>query len=116
MIVPPPGAPSGIINRPQQTRLGVDEGDDLLLVPDVIAGGDDLHAGAQQVDRDPRRDPAASGGVLAVDDGEIELPFLLQLRKPRDDRAAAGLAHDVAEEKNFKHRRASYYTENSQRR
>ena len=56
------------------------KGHDLLLVPDVIAGGDNGNAGAQKIDRDLRRNSASAGGVLAIDDDEIDRVLLLQLR------------------------------------
>ena len=80
-IEPLPGAPVGIIHRPQQARLRVDEGDDFLLVPDVIAGRDDGDARAQEIDRDLRRDAPAARRVFAVDDDEVDRVRFLQARQ-----------------------------------
>ena len=99
------GRAGRIIQRPQQPRLGLDERHNLFPVPDVIASGDDGNAGPQQIDRDFRRDASPGGGVLAVHDDEIDRIFLLQFRQAGDDRAAARLADDVAEEKNREHAR-----------
>jgi len=65
--------------RPQdaarQRRLisvgGVQVIDDLALVPDVVAGGDDVDAEFEQLFGNLRSDAEAAGGVLAVGDGEF---------------------------------------------
>jgi hypothetical protein len=44
----------------------------------VIAGGDDGDAGAQQINRDFRRNATASRGVFAVHDDEIQGMLPLQ--------------------------------------
>ena len=43
---PAPGVPGGIVGRPEQPRRVVDELEHLALVPDVIAGRQDVNAGA----------------------------------------------------------------------
>ena len=88
-----------IIYRAQKPRLGSDKPDNVLLVPDVIAGRDDGSARAQKIDRDLSGDAATAGRVLAIDDREIDPVLFLQLRQPRDHRAAARLANDVAQKK-----------------
>ena len=92
-----------IIERTQQAGFCLDEGHDLLPVPDVIASRDDRSSGAQEVDRKLRRDAAPGGCVLAIHDDEIERPVALQFRQARDHRAASWLADNVAEEKNREH-------------
>src|SRR5947207_1131032 len=92
-----------IIHRAQQPRLRVDEGDDLLLVPDVIAGRYHGNARPEEIDGYFRRDSPAARGVLAVDDDEVERVRLLQTRQLRDHGAAAWFAHNVAEKKNRQH-------------
>ena len=54
----------GIVHRAQQTRLRVNESEDVLLVPDMIARRDDGSSGAQQIDGNLRRDPAATRRVF----------------------------------------------------
>ena len=95
---PLPRRALGVVDRTQQARLGVDEGDDLLLVPDVIPRGDDRRPGAQQVNGNPGRDAPAVGAVLAVDDDEVDLLALADARQQVGDGAAARLADDVAQE------------------
>jgi hypothetical protein len=46
----------------------------------VIAERDDVGAGPQQAVGELRRDPRAVGDVLAVDDAEVGVELLAQLR------------------------------------
>ncbi len=48
------------------------EGDGFLLIPDVVAGRDDIRAGINRLEEDILGNAEAAGGVLAVDDDEIE--------------------------------------------
>src|SRR5204863_1037275 len=61
-----------IIHWTQQARLRVDEAEDFLLVPDVIASRNDGDARAQELEGDFRSNSPATRSVLAVDDNEIE--------------------------------------------
>src|SRR5678816_1002815 len=89
-----------IIKRTKQPRLRLDERQDLLAIPDVIAGCDDGDTGAQQINRDFRRYATTSRGVLAVQDDEIQAMLPLQFWQARDHGVATRFANDVAEEKN----------------
>ena len=60
------------VERPQQALVLGDVGDDVALVPDMVAGGDAVDAGIVQLGADLGGDAEARGGVLAVDDDEIE--------------------------------------------
>ena len=86
------------VGRPQEALLRGGEGQRLALVPDVIAGGHDVGAGLERVVEDILGDAEAAGGVLAVDDDEIEPEVRDQAGQPVPDRGAAGTAHHVAEE------------------
>ncbi len=94
-----------IVDRPQQARLSVDKWDDLLLVPNMIAAGDDRDAAAEQIDRNFRRDAAPVRRVLAVGDHEIDAAHFLEPRHEVDDRAPSRFTHNVAEKKELEHRR-----------
>ena len=63
-----------IVDRPDQPRRALDEDQRLLLVPGMIAERDGVGAGVDQLAIDRLGDAEAAGGVLAVDDDEIELP------------------------------------------
>ena len=55
--------------------------DQLALVPDVVAGGDDVGAEVEEVFGEWRRDAEAAGGVFAVDDGEVDLVAFAHVRR-----------------------------------
>ena len=67
------------------------------LVPDVIAGGNHVDAGIEELVADLRGDAEAAGSVLAVDDDEIGRQFLAQRRYLAQDRLAPGPPHYVAQ-------------------
>ena len=100
---PGPRRAGRVVERTQDARLGREVGEKLLLVPDMVAGGDDGHARAQEINGDPGRDAPAGGGVFPVDDDEIHPEFRTDVREVFDDRSPAGLADDVAEEEEFQH-------------
>ena len=64
--------------------------DDLALVPDVIAGGDDINAEFEQLFGYLRCDAEAAGGVFAVGDGEVDAVLLLQFRQTLVNDGAPG--------------------------
>ena len=76
----------GIIGGADQARLALDEDQRLLLIEGVIAERDRVGAGGEKIVADRLGDAEAAGGVLAVDDDEIEPPARAQARA--DARAA----------------------------
>ncbi len=93
------GRASRIIYRPEQPRLEIEKGDNVFLVPNMIAGRDHGHARAQKLDRDLPGNATTAGRVLTVDDRKIDRVLFLQLRQSRDNRLASRLANDVTQEK-----------------
>ena len=87
-----------IVDRAQEPVVAVGEGERLALVPDVVAGGHAIGAGREQLLQDLFGDAEAAGGVLAVDDDEVEAMLCDQAGELRCDRGAAGTPDDVAEE------------------
>ena len=87
-----PGRAGGKILGPQQSGMAVDELGRVLLVPDMIAGGDDIDAGAIELLADRLGDAEAAGGVLAIDHHEIELQIAAQARQHLGDGRASGTA------------------------
>ena len=75
--------------------------EDLFLVPDVVAGGDDVRAEVEELFGDGGRDAEASGGVFAVDDEEIDGVGFEDVGQMFADDVAAGGAEDVADKKNI---------------
>ncbi len=92
-----PGRALGEIGRPQEALLARREHQRLALVPDMVAGGDDVGAGVERLAKDFFGDAEAAGGVLAVDDDEIELEVGNQAGKLFPHRRAAGRADHVAQ-------------------
>ena len=74
-------------------------GYDLALVPDVVAAGDDVHAGVEERMRAvDDREAHAAGQVLAVGGHEVDAALLAQRRDQRRSSATRpGLADDVAD-------------------
>ena len=80
IAAPRPGVPGGIVGRTDQARLPVDEHERLALVEGVIAKRHRIDADGQEFLEDRLRDAKSAGGVLPVDDDEIEAPARAQER------------------------------------
>ena len=75
--------------------------DDLALVPDVIAGGEDVDAEVEKLVDDLRSDAEAAGGVFAVGDNQVDAVLLLTSRADaRWTMVRPGPSEDVADEEN----------------
>ena len=61
-----------VIRRTQQTRLAGEIIVNFALVPDVIAGGDDVQAVVEQFVGELGRDAEPAGGVFTVGDGQVD--------------------------------------------
>ena len=88
------------IRRTDQTRCALDEDQRLALIPGMVAERDGVRAGIEQFMVDRFGDAETAGGVLAVDDDEIEFPVADQAGQMFRDRGAAGPAHHVADKQN----------------
>lgn len=73
----------------------------LLLVPDVISGSDDMRAEVEELLGDGGGNAEASGGVLAVDDKQINGVGFDDVGQVFADDVAAGGAEDVPDKKNI---------------
>ena len=69
------------------------------MIPDVVAGGDDIDPQCEQVAGDVSGNPATAGGVLAIDDYHLNLVPCLEDGQQGMDDPSTGFAHDVAEKK-----------------
>ena len=76
-----PGGAGRKVERADELRRALDEHQRLALVPGMIAAGDDIDAGVDELLVDLLGDAKAAGGVLAVDGDEIELPVADQARQ-----------------------------------
>src|SRR5262249_49825854 len=69
----------------------------LLLVPDMVAGGDHVGAGGVELGAQLLGDAEAAGGVLAIDHDEIERQLAAQPRQLLEQRLAPRPSDDIAE-------------------
>src|SRR5216683_4433489 len=74
---------------------------DLFLIPDVVAGGDDVGAKVEELLRDGGGDAEAAGGVLAIDDEEVDGVGVEDVGQVFADDVPAGGAEDIADEKDI---------------
>ncbi len=88
-----------VIGGTQELVVALAEGHRLLLVPDMVAGGDDIRAGIDRFQIDVFGNPEAASGVLAIDDDEIQFQVGDQPRQFFPDGRASGLAHHISEKK-----------------
>ncbi len=97
-VQPPAGAGRARreIRRPQHARVALDIGDQLALVPDVIAGRQHVDAAIVEFAAQPLGQSRPMGRVLGVDDDEIERQIAAQLRDVLLDHLAPRPSHHVA--------------------
>ena len=90
-----------IIERPEKALFVGEQLRDFLLVPKMVAAGDDIHAGGKNFFGGPGGNPGSAGGIFAVGDDEIERVLFTESGQEFPDGSPAGLAHDVADEEQF---------------
>ena len=81
-------------------RGGLNVFDDLALVPDVVAGGDDVNAEIEQLFGDGGGDAEAAGRIFSVDD-EINRAVFDQAGQAVFDDVASRTSENVADKKNM---------------
>ena len=74
--------------------------DQLALVPDVVAGGQNIRAQIEEVLGKLRRQAKAAGGVFGIDDGELDVVRRAQMADVLAHDPAPRAAEDVADEEN----------------
>jgi len=67
----------------------------------VVAERERVGAGREQLLSELRRDPGSVGGVLAVDDADVDVELVTQSRQALFDGPPAGAPEDVAEEEDL---------------
>jgi hypothetical protein len=65
---PVAGHAGRIVQRTDYRLLSFQQGIDLAVFPDVVAGGDDVHAGIKELLGGSERQATSAGGVLAISD------------------------------------------------
>jgi hypothetical protein len=73
--------------------------EDLALVPDVVAGSDDVGAEFEELFCDGGGDAEAAGGVFSVDDEEVDGVGFEDVGEVFADDVATGGSEDVADKK-----------------
>src|SRR5206468_1117821 len=90
----------GVVGGAEQARLAGKVVEDLLLVPDVIPGGEDVDAEGQQILGDGGCDAEAAGSVLAVRNGEVDAVGRDDILQVIGDDPAPRRAEDIADKEN----------------
>src|SRR4051794_15929249 len=93
------GVRAQVVVRAQQPRLAIEVGEDLAAVVGVVAQGDHVDAGAEQLVGGLRGDPHPARAVLAVDHDEGRLVALAQHRQQVQEDLSTRPADQVAHEK-----------------
>ncbi len=75
----------GVIGGPQELVMALAEGNRLFLIPDVIAGGDNIGTGIDGLEIDILGDTETTSSILTVDDDEIQLQIGNQPRQSLPD-------------------------------
>jgi hypothetical protein len=75
--------------------------EDLTLVPDVVSGRDDVGAQIEDLFGDGGRNSEPAGGVLAIDDDQVDSVGFDDVRKVLVDDVAAGGAKDIADKEDI---------------
>ena len=86
--------------RAQQAWLGIYIGNDLTLVPDMIAGCQHICTGGEERIGNVRSDTKAAGGIFNIDDNEISGQFFTQVRHGGDHLLAGHAADNITQKKN----------------
>ena len=93
-----------VVGGPQELWHLVDHGDDLALVPDVVARGHAVDAHGEELVADLPRHPEAAGGVLHVRDAVADVVQGEEGGQGLLHDAAPGAAHHVADDEDLQSR------------
>ena len=90
-----------IVCRAQNSRLLIQVGQYFLLVPNVIARGQYIHAPIKELVGEFGRDAIAGGRIFAVQDRQIDGVLLLQFAQIRAHHSASRAGDGVTDIKDF---------------
>ena len=94
---PPAGTGGSLreVRRAQDAGIALDIGDDFALVPDVIAGGQDIDFGVVKFAAETFGQAASRSSVLGIDDDQIDRKLTAQGRHVLFDGLTARPSNDV---------------------
>ena len=92
------GLARGVVQRAQELGDEVDDAEDLLLVPDVVARGEAVDARVEDLVADLLGDAEAAGRVLDVGDAVVDVVLLEDGGQGLLEDGAPGVAHDVPDQ------------------
>src|ERR1051325_9405270 len=98
---PLPWRSGRIIQRPQEARLPLQQRDDFLLIPEVVAGRDDIDAAGEDFLGGLDGNPGTAGSIFTIGNHQTETVLLPQFRNEFLDRAPARLPDDVGDKEHF---------------
>jgi hypothetical protein len=91
------GRPVAEVGRAQEAGALFEERDEVAMSPDVVACCDNICAGREELLRQLRREADSVCRVLSVDNTEVGVELVLELRQARLDRAPPRSTEDVRE-------------------
>src|SRR6478672_6841117 len=87
-----------VIGGPQKSRLALDENQRLALIKGMIAERHTIGAGIYEIVTDRLGDAETAGGILAVDDDEMQRPVAAKPRQMFEHACAAGATDNITNE------------------
>jgi len=99
----PPGLGREVVRGAHDVAAGVEVGPELAVAVRVVAQGDRVDAGGEELVGLPRGQPDAARGVLPVRHDEVEPKLLTEGGEQGAHHAPPGAAHDVAHEEDEGH-------------
>jgi len=91
------------IKGAQNAGLLPEPGDEICLIPRVIAQRDDIDPLLQKLARNPRGNPPSSGGILPIDDDGIRRELTPQLGQKPIQGEPSGFPHHIPEKEEGHH-------------
>jgi hypothetical protein len=74
---------------------------DFPLIPDMVAGGDDMRSKIEEFPGDIHGQSETGGSVFPIDHDEVDRMHIHEAVKPPGKGQPAGAANDISDEKNF---------------
>jgi hypothetical protein len=97
----PAGSAVAEVRRTEDAVARLQHGKEVPVAPDVVARGDDVGPGGEELLGELRREAEPVGRVLAVDDAEVRTDVVREPGETRLDRPAPRRPEDVADEEDL---------------